>query len=37
MAASRPRKIFLDANVIRAGGPPGASLTRRVADLVETI
>jgi hypothetical protein len=35
MAPNRPRKIFLDANVvIRAGKPPGGPLIPRVADLV---
>src|SRR5437867_1421731 len=33
--ATRPRKIFLDANiVIRAGKPPGGPLIPRVTDLV---
>jgi hypothetical protein len=36
MPTIRPRKIFLDANVvIRAGRPPGGPLIPRVADLVE--
>jgi hypothetical protein len=36
MATTRPRKIFLDANVvIRAGKPPGGPLIPRVADLVD--
>jgi pterin-4a-carbinolamine dehydratase len=36
MATTRPRKIFLDANVvIRAGKPPGGPLIGRVADLVD--
>jgi pterin-4a-carbinolamine dehydratase len=36
MAPTRPRKIFLDANVvIRAGKPPGGPLIPRVADLVD--
>ncbi|UEM08432.1 PIN domain-containing protein [Bradyrhizobium barranii subsp. barranii] len=36
MSATRPRKIFLDANVvIRAGKPPGGPLMKRVADLVD--
>jgi hypothetical protein len=36
MTAIRPRKIFLDANVvIRAGKPPGGPLMPRVADLVD--
>jgi len=36
MATNRPRKIFLDANiVIRAGKPPGGPLIPRVADLVD--
>jgi hypothetical protein len=36
MAATRLRKIFLDANiVIRAGRPPGSPLIPRVADLVD--
>src|ERR1700737_3355340 len=36
MTTTRPRKIFLDANVvIRAGKPPGGPLMPRVADLVE--
>src|SRR4249920_2483529 len=35
MATTRPRKIFLDANVvIRAGKPPRGPLIPRVADLV---
>src|SRR5580658_5363297 len=34
--AIRPRKIFLDANVvIRAGKPPGGLLIPRVVDLVD--
>jgi hypothetical protein len=34
--ASRPRKIFLDANVvIRAGKPPGGPLIPRIVDLVD--
>jgi len=36
MATARPRKIFLDANVvIRAGKPPARPLIPRVADLVD--
>jgi hypothetical protein len=36
MAADRPRRVFLDANVvIRAGKPPGGPLIPRVADLVD--
>jgi hypothetical protein len=36
MLANRPRKIFLDANVvIRAGKPPGGPLISRVGDLAE--
>jgi hypothetical protein len=36
MATTRPRKIFLDANVvIRAGKPPGGPLIPRVVDLVD--
>ena len=36
MALTRPRKVFLDANVvIRAGKPPGSPLMPRVADLVD--
>jgi hypothetical protein len=36
MATTRPRKIFLDANVvIRAGKPPAGPLIPRVADLVD--
>ena len=36
MTTARPRKIFLDANVvIRAGKPPGGPLIPRVADLVD--
>ncbi|MGZ9111652.1 MAG: PIN domain-containing protein [Rhodoplanes sp.] len=36
MATTRPRKIFLDANVvIRAGRPPGSPLITRVTDLVQ--
>jgi hypothetical protein len=35
MVTMRPRKIFLDANVvIRAGKPPGGPLIPRMADLV---
>ena len=35
MVTTRPRKIFLDANVvIRAGKPPARPLMPRVADLV---
>ena len=34
--ATRPRKIFTDANVvIRAGKPPGGPLISRVANLVD--
>ncbi|MCK1296059.1 PIN domain-containing protein [Bradyrhizobium sp. 30] len=36
MAGERPRRVFLDANVvIRAGKPPGGPLIPRVADLVD--
>jgi hypothetical protein len=36
MATTRPRKIFLDANVvIRARKPPGGVLISRIADLVD--
>jgi hypothetical protein len=34
--ATRPRRIFLDANVvIRAGRPPGTPLIPRITDLVD--
>lgn len=36
MAGERPRRVFLDANVvIRAGKPPGGPLMPRVADLID--